>query len=616
MSEVSLAQQIIGLNKQKGRALTLNQLIEARKNGEISFDVKAPIDRYVYVHVTDFMPENDQITTNLYKENKGQIDDTYSSHAKKRDTVHFTVNGRVLSHGNGNWDQRKYAIIMLGREFVDKNNKNIVSIRTEDTIVDGNAEISGSFIICPQSDFEEMHRRNPNSVVIPITEQRAVDMKDRNDDFVQAFISYLVELEHKKCAGNGWTEKLSNYPDGKAIDEYYEIVSKYTGRYMPRLQNQDSIMKVIPAIRNGYGFQAGILRSFYLNPEEHGKSLEQMKEYSGEIDRLLAKDGTGIWIYFPTSPSYEEISRRKEKSEAIDKYLGIDIQDIYDGDIITTNIKRIQLIADQMKNGKESKHILQYAVEQVLQDLFIMYNNYSKRADMKDLNFAEYTKRIGQRIEQNLGIRTDELEPNTEYNKQAKDISERLLKEIEIEKFFQARGIKEEKYDDFTLRDAKRLVMLADILQNEMIESAKSGKIDPSGGPYISPEVLPITDIVMEFLAQGIELDGMTDEVKRLLETWGIPDEKLRIIEPDSTMKNIINETFERNFDRYCENAEALVREEANDLSSNLSQSYQEASLGTSEVINAMEILRREAQKDKTNDPSKEETGGEELDDH
>lgn len=544
----NIAQQILDANKQHNKVLTLNELITAKKNGEIGFEVKEAIDRYVYVHVTDFMPENNKITTNADKEKNGKIDESYDGHAEGRDTVHFTVNGRVLSHANGNWNQRKYAVVMLGREFMDKNNESIVSINTEDTIVEGNADISGSFIICPQTDYEEMQKRNPNIVVIPIEAERAVDVKERNDDFVYDFIINVLDLEHKKCAQNGWLKVetalgtnltyISDAVDWGAIDKYCQVIDRYVGRELPRLQHQFSYTKSLTELRNGYGYNRNNLRDLYQSPEKQGVSLEKMEEIATEIDRLLAeKDGLGMWSSLYGNFSELDESTRKDHSKKIDEYLGIGIKDVYDGDIITTNIKRIQMISDKMKSegkSEESKKMLQYALRYFLQDYVIMRDNFTKRADMKDLDFEEYTKKIKQEFSQ-IGIRIEELDSLEEsefYSNEVKDISDRITTENEIQRFLVEQGIEEERDIDFNLRDAKRLLILGKIQQDELIASAKAGKYDNYGYIDLSKickQASRMGKNVIESLIQGIETDGMTNEIETLLKMWGLSDKELEI---------------------------------------------------------------------------------------
>lgn len=544
----NIAQQILDANKQHNKVLTLNELITAKKNGEIGFEVKEAIDRYVYVHVTDFMPENNKITTNADKEKNGKIDESYDGHAEGRDTVHFTVNGRVLSHANGNWNQRKYAVVMLGREFMDKNNESIVSINTEDTIVEGNADISGSFIICPQTDYEEMQKRNPNIVVIPIEAERAVDVKERNDDFVYDFIINVLDLEHKKCAQNGWLKVetalgtnltyISDAVDWGAIDKYCQVIDRYVGRELPRLQHQFSYTKSLTELRNGYGYNRNNLRDLYQSPEKQGVSLEKMEEIATEIDRLLAeKDGLGMWSSLYGNFSELDERTRKDHSKKIDEYLGIGIKDVYDGDIITTNIKRIQMISDKMKSegkSEESKKMLQYALRYFLQDYVIMRDNFTKRADMKDLDFEEYTKKIKQEFSQ-IGIRIEELDSLEEsefYSNEVKDISDRITTENEIQRFLVEQGIEEERDIDFNLRDAKRLLILGKIQQDELIASAKAGKYDNYGYIDLSKickQASRMGKNVIESLIQGIETDGMTNEIETLLKMWGLSDKELEI---------------------------------------------------------------------------------------
>ena len=56
MEGKSLADQIRALNKKYGRILTLSELVECKKRGEITVSKELPIDEYAYVHATNFKP--------------------------------------------------------------------------------------------------------------------------------------------------------------------------------------------------------------------------------------------------------------------------------------------------------------------------------------------------------------------------------------------------------------------------------------------------------------------------------------------------------------------------------------------------------------------------------
>lgn len=77
-----------------------------------------------------------------------------------------------------------------------------------------------------------------------------------------------------------------------------------------------------------------------------------------------------------------------------------------------------------------------------------------------------------------------------------------------------------------------------------------------------------------------------------------------------------MNKKEEKLFEKYYDNAEAIARGETVDLPAYLAESYQETSLGSSEVENAMEMLRDEAQQKTTKENENENEEGEVPDGH
>ena len=69
----NFVKQVKKLYEKYGRPLTIDELEECRKSGELKFEKEGSIDEYAFVHITDFGPENDKIESNNSKLENGQI---------------------------------------------------------------------------------------------------------------------------------------------------------------------------------------------------------------------------------------------------------------------------------------------------------------------------------------------------------------------------------------------------------------------------------------------------------------------------------------------------------------------------------------------------------------
>lgn len=91
----------------------------------------------VLVHRTDYFPENGAIKTRLY-----------SNPEILRDTVHFCLNGPVSSHEYGNWDDKKYTLLVPLDRLSDETLNKMQNINPADTFFLGDFELpEGSVIL-------------------------------------------------------------------------------------------------------------------------------------------------------------------------------------------------------------------------------------------------------------------------------------------------------------------------------------------------------------------------------------------------------------------------------------------------------------------------------------
>lgn len=127
----------------------------------------------VAVHKSGIPPQGDKILTSESSGAEGIIyfvdpktgKEHYVSYPCGSDTIHFTLNCVVKNHESGNdWDNYKYAV-MIGLDKLDKTK--ILDVKSEDTYVDGDAELGDDYIIfCPLGEREEVQENNPNAMVI------------------------------------------------------------------------------------------------------------------------------------------------------------------------------------------------------------------------------------------------------------------------------------------------------------------------------------------------------------------------------------------------------------------------------------------------------------------
>lgn len=111
---------------------------------------------YVLVHKTEYLPVNNKIVTPKESDmeyNSIIIDRIGSIQFKSaRNTIHFSVNGEVGSHGFGNWNNCKYAILIPFKNIPVNQLRCSVTV---DTFIEGGLKLpETAYFLCPEDEIE------------------------------------------------------------------------------------------------------------------------------------------------------------------------------------------------------------------------------------------------------------------------------------------------------------------------------------------------------------------------------------------------------------------------------------------------------------------------------
>ena len=128
------------------------------------------VEDIMLIHKTNYAPKDEVIGTRLSSE----VIDTseviingvkYDVKVRPvRDTVHFSVNHEVSSHGGGNWDDCKYAVLV---PLLSIPKEQFGSNRVVDTFTKGKVKLTDqAYIICPQEEIEKVQKDNPKVTII------------------------------------------------------------------------------------------------------------------------------------------------------------------------------------------------------------------------------------------------------------------------------------------------------------------------------------------------------------------------------------------------------------------------------------------------------------------
>lgn len=507
MESQSLANQIRELSKKYGKILTLNEIIACKKRGEITLNKELSVDNYAFVHATNFPPKNNIIETVYAKLKRGEIID-FDNHASGGDTTHFAANGQVEEHGNGaDWDKCKYAAVVLGRVFLDRYKDITGSYLVQDLIVDGSPDITDQFVLCEKmEDAERIQEMNPGIIAIPDDDNLGARSGPKR---VEAFLGEVLEIEPRIPSAYGWlitVEKMltlneidlsrNGLKSPKGIDreaeaKYYADIENYLGRVVNKYEHEFTIESLEGSFiycSNRYQGNADKqIQTIFLsdknsypeylkNPEQHQINIEHLAWFTKKFNRELAEVGLTDWIYF--AENNDEIQKRVDESRAVDEFLGVKAEQVYDGDMISTNIKRIEMIGDRNPALKEA------LFRHIVEDYKTMEAHYMDRVDTKDMDFKTYSESVKSRLSE-LGLEKafeEQFMSIEEKAAEQKKQQEKIEDERE-EALLNSYGYKIHDTSDPVLRDISKLRAITFLELQMMIQDIRDGNVDADGWP-------------------------------------------------------------------------------------------------------------------------------------
>lgn len=196
-------------------------------------DVFINLSDVVAVHVTPIPPTDDVIMT---KESNGVMNEmlfvdpsTGIEHTVPYlvgdDTTHFTLNCVVHNHMSGNdWNSYKYGVMI---DFNKLDKTKILDVKSEDTYLDGNAELNDYFLFCPLGEREQVSKINPKAIVI---EYNGITLREA--------ISYMIIFSGRKLEPYGTYGWGRNSEYGFEVEDTKKLEKLVVSEEYPVLKGQ------------------------------------------------------------------------------------------------------------------------------------------------------------------------------------------------------------------------------------------------------------------------------------------------------------------------------------------------------------------------------------------
>ena len=236
------------------------------------------------VHKTNFLPINGVMYS--ARDTGAKSIETFTLNGKNHqieylvgnDTLHFALNGPVGDHMQGNWNDRKYAVLI---PFDEVEKSNLLNCAPEDTYFQGKINLPGSAIIlCPKEEKEIVKKNNPNVTVIGYDEtislNQAINCIIRYKKYKVKDISNDKWIRAEEESINFSKIKSNNKMEGRHFDSHnlnqaqlYSLCSKVLSLTKYLTKNQLEETEQLADVIN----QITMVRGYY------NMTKEDVKEY-------------------------------------------------------------------------------------------------------------------------------------------------------------------------------------------------------------------------------------------------------------------------------------------------------------------------------------------------
>lgn len=284
------------------------------------------LDSLILVHKTRYIPNGSVIKSPKDAEAKEQAETTIEgkkydyAYKRARNTVHFAVNGEVLSHGLGGWDDCKYAILI---PFTDIPKEQIMNAAPMDTYTYGSVKLTpDTWILCPKGEIEEISKKNPG-----------VQVLEYDGESVHGFADSFISTLGYRTEGIGemkWKDDISNTQcTGLLLREGFKVSLHRGTRESNTEGDREGINIAIEILKkvkeNTFLDSQEKISNLYkeLNDTNIGGNRQlYLKYYTEQVVRKYDK----LSAYFYSRLEQEGIHIPEEYIELLDK-----MNDIYNG---------------------------------------------------------------------------------------------------------------------------------------------------------------------------------------------------------------------------------------------------------------------------------------------
>ncbi len=513
---------------------------------------------------------------------------------------------------------------------------NYGSMRVADFFVRGSAKLNNNdWILCPQEEVEIMKEENPDVNVIGYEGENVINYTNK---FMKLFGYETFTMgEHGYIDGEyyspesytfRWLEEYEKDLMNRGIDvnlfanfhcaswelfmEAELINIDKTNALYKLLKNKEPEIPIDEVLKmncmpNIYSSSTRFCDLHYKGAKE--QAIEQgidFSKYQKQLREELIPLGISD-LQFESQNfegSMEQVNKRILRNISIEKFLGIDITEQYEEDMVITNIKRIKSIKEKMQNDKlygnnEAEKALEYVVEFLIQDLHERGELYKEQKEEDGIDWTSHQQKLDKML---LPLGLDCKYFSGDKNIKPEDMLQQINNNDMIKDFMAQNGIQEVDGEDILSKYVGIKEKVNEIEIQKNIELDQIGK-DATDTAYES--CVKVNAILTEYIAREL-----TPQHKEYMEKTGrnweqyLLELKPRLSAIGMTIEDFMQvqnkNNLIRKMDKFIEDS-VQQGEQIYDINK-LIGTYQSIGITMTEADKSYEVLKKSNERDMENE--------------
>lgn len=371
------------------------------------------ITKIIAVHITDYFPNDGIILTSSAADANWLVIDNKKIRSP-RETIHFTLNGPVGSHGLNVWDNKKYAVLIPLQFIMNR----IYNLAPHDSWVIGNLTLpKGTEILGKKKDLIGKNVGSATTILVPenTTTYEFVSQRITEKGY------YPSRINMWNWSFTAWGDAMQaineEIGDGGDITSNFSTLAKKLGKKVGD-HNGSLFHKCEETIKGAYRLIYHGRKPIHSSVEECVTSFQRnIEELTQELNLLIAKKKRAPQINLEEMNS---LNRLLDTLKDINEELNI----VLHRETVNGSVFKAEIEADAWDKKEQQWLLREYSYIEKLKPLIEIHDKKDILKTLKKISRIE--RRVFATYEHLEEAISELHEKDPKYNELTKDIEEHM----------------------------------------------------------------------------------------------------------------------------------------------------------------------------------------------